>query len=321
MNRNMKLTVDGVMLEINEKQHILNNNKDIEEENADWDRCTYTWDNLYQKLYTKRVFWSGGQENFRFRIEEQGRKGVHIVFNEVKISGDVVFNFGKSKKGKQKYERYENIITKNCKNKTESEKRIIDDNLKILEECFGMNYSLHNFAFMPVTGGMNNFKGNVGGLDRLDTFLYYLNQYYTDRNDKDGLKEGDDFELLYGNTIFSYVNPSKRFKKSVAEEDKPRFFEERRKRILDSLISFLDEFRKGEVISGKEGICSATYKYCSEMYLLDYNKEESKKLVEDLIENGSKPIETGDDVIRYMNLAKRYWKIKDELLKQAESRE
>lgn len=298
MNRNMKLTVDGVMLEINEKQHILNNNKDIEEENADWDRCTYTWENLFRKKYPRRSFWS----NTDFDEKKKGTRNAYIEYKgygkdievnyECWISGDTCFNFKPAK-----YKKFETKLNRD--KGLDNDKK--QDALAELKVCHEMIYSLHNFSLMPVTGNVNCFKESCGGkLDRLDSFLYYLNKYFCKR---EMVRENSE---LYNEEIFKYTRGKDLSKKKLQK---------------DRLISFLDEFRKGEVINGKKGICSATYKYCTEMYLIDCEKEENKKLVEDLIENGSKPIEKGEDVVAYMNLAKRYWKIKDELLKQAESRE
>lgn len=273
---------------------------------ADADRCEHTWEHLFRKIYSERPFWS----NTDFNEKRKGTKDAHICYKRpyCEISGDMVLSFKKFDpekdkklhKNQLKYEYYKEVIKRDYR----------DDECKkycdMLGECYEMTYSLHNFSLMPVNGSMNNVKGlfydsNNQQLDRPDTFLYYLNEYFCKR------EKISENSKLYNEMIFKYAK---------GQKSNIRTKEENTKLIRDGLISFLDEFRKGEVITGKDEICSATYKYCKEMYLID-----DKEFVEELIENGSKPIKTGEDVIRYMNLAKRYWKIKDKLLKQAESKE
>lgn len=53
------------------------------------------------------------------------------------------------------------------------------------------------------------------------------------------------------------------------------------------------------------------YKYCEEMYLIT-----DRKYVDDLKEFGESEIICGRDVVRYMELAIRYWIIKDKILNQ-----
>ena len=214
----------------------------------------------------------------------------------------------KTQKNKQKYEYFEDLIERDYKEEKDLKRRY----LNMLEECCQMTYSLHNFSLMPRDGGMNIFRGsrvqmreeNKGQyLDRIDRFLYWLNDYY-DKKGKTGL-----IEEKFEHVIFLGITTGggKGSSKVTPEEREARRISNKKR-----LILFLNQFGEGK---------EAVYKYCSEMYLIDCKEEENRKLVEDLIENGSKPIENGEDVIRYMNLAKRYWKIKDELLKQANSTE
>ena len=46
------------------------------------------------------------------------------------------------------------------------------------------------------------------------------------------------------------------------------------------------------------------------MYLI-----EDSDYIDKLIENGQTPIVSGEDVVRYMELAEEYWKIKGERIK------
>ena len=52
------------------------------------------------------------------------------------------------------------------------------------------------------------------------------------------------------------------------------------------------------------------YLYCEKIYFI-----ENRELVNALIENGNKPIKTIDDVVRYMNLADRFWQNKETYFK------
>lgn len=68
-----------------------------------------------------------------------------------------------------------------------------------LEQCCSMHHNNLNFSVMPTTGGMNNFKGTVyfeedeikynnkewhkTAYDRLDTFVYCLNELFTSNNE------------------------------------------------------------------------------------------------------------------------------------------
>jgi hypothetical protein len=57
-------------------------------------------------------------------------------------------------------------------------KKILGESNEFLEYCSGKHHTLLNFSIMAATGGMNNFKGS-NPFDRLDTFVYHLNQYFT----------------------------------------------------------------------------------------------------------------------------------------------
>ena len=146
---------------------------------VDADRCEYTWEHLFRKTYSKRTFWSNTDFNEKFK----GRKDAHICYKRpyCEISGDMVFSFKKYDpekdkkldKNQLKCEYYKDVIKRDYRD--DEHKKYVD----MLEECYKMTYSLHNFSLMPVNGSMNNVKGlfydsNNQQLDRPDTFLYYL---------------------------------------------------------------------------------------------------------------------------------------------------
>ena len=53
---------------------------------------------------------------------------------------------------------------------------------ELLKTCTGKHHSFENFAFMPITGGMNNLKGRQK-LDRPDIHISDLQKYFS--NDKE----------------------------------------------------------------------------------------------------------------------------------------
>lgn len=63
--------------------------------------------------------------------------------------------------------------------KVDKFKKILGESNKDLEYCSRKHHTLLNFSIMAATGRMNNFKNSIDPLDRLDTFVYHLNQYFT----------------------------------------------------------------------------------------------------------------------------------------------
>ncbi|WP_341323589.1 hypothetical protein NSQ62_08975 [Solibacillus sp. FSL H8-0523] len=195
-----------------------------------------------------------------------------------KVAGDCSFNF--------------NPIKEKCF------KSIIGDNQNVLDqlaECCKMHHSLYNFDLMPVTGGLNNMKGKLkyggknkivkvhmsrnapknGHLDRLDTYIYFLDFSMSRMKE---LKDCRDLKMIgefYNNSIFTFSMNTENF----------------------SLLY--------EII----GNYSSIYSYCETFYNL-----KDKKFIDKLITNGGKPIETVEDVKNYMDLANEFWRIKKQFL-------
>ncbi|WOV84730.1 hypothetical protein PGH26_02045 [Sporosarcina jeotgali] len=78
------------------------------------------------------------------------------------LGGDCDFNFNEKKVSKFK--------------------KILGESNELLNYCSRRHHTLLNFSIMPATGGMNSFKG-IKPFDRLDTFVYHLNQYYTKKDE------------------------------------------------------------------------------------------------------------------------------------------
>lgn len=157
-----------------------------------------------------------------------------------------------------------------------------DDNkkkvvLNLLEECKNSYPLDQNLSILPSVGGLNNVKGSI---------------YF---NENDEIRYSD--EHLPGRQL-------------------DRF---------DSFIVIIDDYFKGEnelVLSYTKGTPNEeclknflkefenVYDFVYKLYLL-----QDEKFIDELIENGRKPIKSIDDVERYCLLAKKYWDRTRKLLK------
>ena len=104
------------------------------------------------------------------------------------FSGERVFNFES-----QEYRLRQIIENSQC----ESNKKEVC--LRLLGLCEKFYYSKYNLSLLPVTGGLNNLKGSLffddkgfinfskdkqsrKQLDRFDTFIFVVNEYYKNNN-------------------------------------------------------------------------------------------------------------------------------------------
>ncbi len=134
----------------------------------------------YKNSLINTVFALGvGSEKAFVRDNEYFCKKDHPKFA---ISGDRDFNFNDKK---SKVKELERLINKCSKNNPDLEDKC-KELLKTLEYCKKLNTTMLNISLMPVTGGLNNTKASVqlNPYDRLDTFIYMLNDYYN-RNDEE----------------------------------------------------------------------------------------------------------------------------------------
>ena len=235
-----------------------------------WGKVKQTDVHMHGKNYISRIFHKVG---FGKKLIFQRLQSGDVENGECKISGDVVFNFGKNKRYKrnQKFEYFAGLL----------ERDFAEHNylryLQELEDCNALNYSIYNLSFMPVTGGLNNFKGTSRlmneehgqKLDRGDKFIYRINDFYENKSME---------HIIFSNTH------GRKSKTATAEENTQK--------LKNVLLTFLDKLND---VNG----------YCKYMYLID-----DKKYIRKLVEEGQKPIVTGCDVVRYMKLAEEYWMIK-----------
>lgn len=94
-----------------------------------------------------------------------------------RLSGETDFNFNG-----EKYGKFLKILFKDCG----SNKEKFEENYKLLKYCNTMHHTLLNFSLMQSMGNIQGFKSKglhiknreYEWLDRLDTLVYKLNEFY-----------------------------------------------------------------------------------------------------------------------------------------------
>lgn len=202
-----------------------------------------------------------------------------------RLSGDTDFNFNE-----KKFNKYSKILFENCKNEKE-----FSECMKKLYKCSEMHHTLLNFSLMQTMGNLQTFKSKgllikkckkseydkYEQLDRLDTFIYYLSEYYH------SVKKSESQIGMYLENLNININNKK------------------------SLINYLDEFG-----SNDEGFET----YYRNVYFggIEEDNElnnEMKILVGRLVESGKKKVDSPKRIIEYMDLANQFWDIRENALK------
>ena len=134
---------------------------------------------IYKMLYGKNM----GSIDFLNDVKKD-KKRFYIVksfeYNgkaskQIKFSGELDFNISKKRVfgfGQSRYDQFKKFLNAaNEKNK--------DKYLEFLNDwCNKLCYQEYNISLMPQTGCLQLVKKNVGN-DRLDVFVWCLNEYYT----------------------------------------------------------------------------------------------------------------------------------------------
>lgn len=242
----------------------------------DKDRCKYTWDTYFNKIYKEEEYW---KKNCFKRIKV--KNGYGITDCKINMTGDTLFNFKsindtEEKKRNQKYELFEDKL----KEKFSADE--FEYYIGILRFCNRMNYSFYNFGFMPTNGDFQATKNNED--DRLDRFLFILNDYYSCPAQE---KEN--------HPIFKHVTHNPRGRKIPGEskEDRSKRGELFRKEIISTMIEYLDSFE-------------SVYNFCKVMFLID-----DSELIKRMLDSGANEINDGKDVVEYMKIAILFWVYKD----------
>lgn len=170
----------------------------------DCDSCKDVWEEFYKIVYynffgkyfdfTKIEDKETSSNCKRWYIKLKKELPIKKEFSKFKMAGDCIFNFNDKKvKILEKY-----IINS-------------DEGKKLLKECHEKHHSFENFAFMPITGGMNNSKGRQR-LDRPDIHINEIKKYFDDKNscifsnarqNKEALKW---YLSIYNKGIYKYIH-------------------------------------------------------------------------------------------------------------------
>ena len=206
----------------------------------------------------------------------------------IDIAGDCSFNFNDKKFNDKKMESFEEILQK----------------FK-LEVCQKMHHNLLNFDLIPVTGGMNNLKGNLkydkenkilvhdlgrppkNMYDRLDTFVTFIDYSLKKINElkkRNELKQNipciKEIGEFFSNSIFTTSLKGENF---------------------GVLYDFMDNYEN-------------VYTYCKDFYNID-----SRSFIDKLVASGKKPIKGAESLNDYMDLAIDYWILKGKTFLQKQS--
>lgn len=142
--------------------------------NKEYDGADLAWQ-LYKARYRdnlkiERLENKNKNNTDRLYVEEYFKHGEKKSYKMI-FSGDIDFNF--SRKGLNGQSRYD-IFKKLLKNNKECIERL-DDYMK------NKHHSEENISIMPSTGNLQNVKQGIGN-DRLDTFVWALNEYYNNNS-------------------------------------------------------------------------------------------------------------------------------------------
>jgi hypothetical protein len=245
----------------------------------DTDSSPIVWEHYRNKYGDLLTEYKINAKNEKGGLEPSGyRLLAPCEYNEsspfvVQFGGDCDFNFNW-----KKYNNFKNIILKDGT-------RL--DLIAKLNELHAAHSTLKNFSLMPATGGMNNFKGK-GNDDRLDTFVYVLNEHFLGKTTK----------------IIDYAKGMYRGWKGMTDDEKNTQKEIYGKHLSNYLGKFvIDDDRE-----------NAIYQYCEKIYFIKINldnpDDEGKKLVDDLIKNGKEPITDINILAKHMELAEKFWEMK-----------
>lgn len=126
------------------------------------DSAKWTWDNLYNKTYRTIEYWE------KLGCEKKNGKYYEAEFdyqdgNKIIIGCDTIFHFTGT---------YGSLF-RNILGDSYDEKKYTD-----------MNHSILNFSLLPKSGGLNNNKANGAYCDRVDRFVYLVDKYIREQNEK-----------------------------------------------------------------------------------------------------------------------------------------
>ena len=139
-----------------------------------------------------------------------------------------------------------------------------------LRRCCSMHHNELNFSLMPTTGAMNNLKGST---------------YFNSNNI---IKYDDFYHASAHDRLDTFIHILNEFYENKDE----LIFSCSTQNNKGCLHAYLETFKD-------------IYDYCKIVYFI-----EDRAFVKRLIDNGKKPINSADDLNRYMEIAFNYWKLK-----------
>ncbi len=141
-----------------------------------------TWEEIYKLAYVGKIIGKHFDiqnpmfSNYRKRYVAEALNG--SAFINADVSGETDFNFS-SKKGahnQSKYGIYKAIL-ESIEDQEKKEKA-----LKLLEYCRNETHKPENYSLMICNGSLQTVKGTFD-LDRIDVFLYLLDNYYKKKDE------------------------------------------------------------------------------------------------------------------------------------------
>ena len=210
---------------------------------------------------------------------------IYIINNTeaIVVSKDVDFNFGIKSKGK--YRHFVSIL----------EEKNGKQYISRLNDCKDATHTLCNFSLFPGTGAMNTAK--EWGEDRIDTFIYCLDLLIKDIKRIGAEKVYEEFiDLVKQKNVPLKYRLLNSF---VGRNGKNGI--EAKYRLKEKLIKYLSQY-------------DDVYSYCEDWYLwYDETKEfDVRRFIDENILNGKSiiPFNEPEDVIRYMDIAEFFWKVR-----------
>lgn len=258
-------------------------------EDYDNDSSGKIWIEYYKPFYSKMPwdFWN----IFEYPNSEQQKEGrvyakckketekYEKTFIECELGGELDFNFNSNPDPKKwRGAKYEYY-----KNVLENDDKLIDVDrvhaIELLDDCKERSKKRCNFSLIIRTGGLNNVKGKMSQDKRpLDRFDVFI-FILNDYFNKRNEQEKNGQKENYMHIIFSEAWHNAKVNR-------------------ECLYEYLRLYRDIE-----------------DYFEKNYNISD-KKLIEDLIESGSKPIDNGERVVEYLMLAQRYWDAKEDGIKK-----
>ena len=144
--------------------------------NIEYDVKEESWQ-LYSCLYKDAI----GKIDFNKDVKNNNRRSIETSFTHngksvrLNMSGETDFNFSEKKVfglSCSRIEHYEKYL-----NKLPNKEKYLEQ----LERCKKKHHSQQNISLMPQTGNFQGVKKHIGN-DRLDTFVWALNEYYLRNN-------------------------------------------------------------------------------------------------------------------------------------------